>query len=102
MVHKFVINCDFSGKKIPVTFYIGNPSPQSTHPLSFQSNWLSKQKGGNVPAEIMDSFARLKEVSMNSKISFEELCKYVVDELQANASFESDFNRAKELSRNKK
>ncbi len=97
MVQKFTTNCDFNGKKAPVTLYIGNPSPGS-HPLAFQNKWLGKEKGGNVPGEIMESFLKLRDISEKSRVSFEELCKYVVEELQANNSLESDFNKASELS----
>ena len=97
MVQKFTTNCDFNGVKTPVTLYIGNPSPGS-HPLAFQNKWLNKEKGGNVPNEIMESFEKLKNIAENSRISFEELCKYVVEELQASNSLEVDFNRASQLS----
>jgi|LauGreSBDMM110SN_4_FD.fasta_scaffold04577_4 hypothetical protein len=97
MVQKFTTNCDFNGSKAPVTLYIGNPAAGS-HPLAFQNKWLGKEKGGNVPAEIMESFLKLRELSEKSRVSFEELCKYVVEELQANNSIQADFNKASELS----
>ncbi|NBV05628.1 MAG: DUF2610 domain-containing protein [Proteobacteria bacterium] len=100
MAQKFTTNCDFAGKKIPVTLYIGNPSPNS-HPLAFQEKWLSKEKGGNIPNEIMESFTKLKKIADNSKIPFEELCKYVVDELNASSALEKDFNKASQLSKPK-
>ena len=97
MVQKFTTHCDFNGTKAPVTLYIGNPSPNS-HPLAFQNKWLEKEKGGNVPEEIMESFLKLKEIAETSHISFEELCQYVVEELDANSRMEEDFNRASEFS----
>ncbi len=99
MVQKFTTNCDFNGKKVPVTLYIGNPSTGS-HPLSFQSRWLSKEKGGSIPQDIMDSFAKLKDISDNGRISFEELCKYVIDELESSSNLKNDFNKASQLSSN--
>jgi len=101
MVQKFTTNCDFGGKKLPVTLYIGNPSPGS-HPLAFQNKWLSKEKGGNVPNDIMESFTKLKAISDNGRVSFEELCKYVIDELQSSRSLEADFNKSTELAAPKK
>ncbi len=93
MVHKFTAKCDFSGKKVPVTLYIGNPSP-NTHPLEFQNRWLSKEKGGAVPHDIMESFTKLQQISNESKVSFEELCKYVIEELRSSGDIENDFNKA--------
>lgn len=101
MVQKFTTNCDFAGKKIPVTLYIGNPSVGS-HPLAFQSKWLNKEKGGAIPNDIMESFTKLKNISDSSCISFEKLCKYVIDELEANNKLEDDFNKASEFSDPKK
>lgn len=100
MVQKFTANCDFNGKKVPVTLYIGNPAGGS-HPLAFQNRWLSKERGGNIPQDIMNSFGKLKNISDNGRISFEELCKYVIDELRSSDSMESDFNKASQLSSDK-
>lgn len=101
MVQKFTTNCDFAGKKIPVTLYIGNPAA-GAHPLAFQNRWLGKEKGGAVPNDIMESFTKLKNISDSSKISFEELCKYVIEELEANNNLEADFNKASGFSDPKK
>ena len=80
MVKKFTIPCDFSGRKQMITFYIGNAAVGS-HPIEFQSKWLSVDKGGTVPPELMQSFARLKEIADKNKIPFEELCSYVIEEI---------------------
>lgn len=82
MVKKFSYICDFSGKPYPVTFYIGDAA-KGNHPIGFQSNWLSKTKGGMVPKELMESLAKLKEISDTQKIPFDELCEYVVQEIKA-------------------
>ncbi len=100
MVQKFTTNCDINGKKLPVTLYIGNPSPGS-HPLAFQNRWLNNEKGGSVPSDIMDSFTKLKEISDNGRISFEELCKYVIEELQSANLLEADYEKGSELSKPK-
>lgn len=101
MVQKFTTKCDFNGKKLPVTLYVGNPAA-GTHPLAFQNRWLGKEKGGSVPSNIMESFTKLKNISDNGRISFEELCKYVIDELQASNALEADFNKASQISNPKK
>ncbi len=101
MAKKFTANCDFGGQKSPVTLYVGDPSLGS-HPLNFQSKWLSESRGGTVPQDIMDAFAKLAEISQKSKVSFEELCVYVIEELNAANSLASDAHQATELSSPKK
>lgn len=98
MVKKFTANCDFGGQKAPVTFYIGMPA-NGMHPLNFQSKWLSGNRGGNVPPDIMDSFAKLSEISEKNHVSFEDLCAYVIEEIKSTGSLANDANRAQELSK---
>lgn len=80
MVKKFTVPCDFGGKKYPVTFYIGD-SAKGTNPIGFQSKWLSSQKGGMVSEELNNSLMKLKEIADQNKVSFEDLCSYVIDEI---------------------
>ena len=82
MVKKFTYLCDFAGQKHPVTFYIGDAA-KGNHPIGFQSNWLSKTKGGAVPQDLMDSLMKLKEISDKQKVPFEDLCEYVIKEIQS-------------------
>lgn len=72
---KFTINCDFGGQIAPFTVYIGQPEA-GHHPLHFQSNWLSKERGGNIPPQVMDALSKLKELAEKNNVSFEELCVY--------------------------
>ena len=81
MVKKFSYLCDFAGKKNPVTFYIGDAAT-GNHPIGFQSNWLAKERGGAVPKDLMDSLMRLKEIADTQKVSFEDLCEYVIKEIE--------------------
>ena len=98
MVKKFTTDCNFSGKKVPVTFYIGDPSPESPHPIAFQNKWLATERGGIVPPEVMNSFAKLKEISEKNRLSFEDLCDYVVKELNSNKTLVRDAKQASALS----
>lgn len=82
MIRKFTIPCDFSGKKIPVTFYIGNAAIGG-HPIGFQSAWLGREKGGVVPENLMTSLEKLKEISDKNKVPFADLCSYVIDEVNS-------------------
>lgn len=74
---KFTVPCNFGGVKSPFTIYIGAPEDQH-HPLHFQADWLSKERGGNIPPEVMDSIAKLKELADKNNVSFEDLCVYAL------------------------
>ena len=81
MVKKFSIPCDFGGQRAPFTVYLGEPEPNH-HPLHFQANWLSKERRGTIPAEVMDSIAKLKDLAVQNNVSFEELCVYALGAAQ--------------------
>lgn len=78
---KFTINCDFGGQMAPFTIYIGQPE-RSHHPLHFQADWLSKERGGTIPAEVMDAIAKLKDLAEKNNVSLEELCVYALGSAQ--------------------
>jgi hypothetical protein len=78
---KFSVPCDFNGTQSPFTIYIGMPEDKH-HPLHFQADWLSKERGGTIPAEVMDSIAKLKELADKNNVSFEELCVYALGAAQ--------------------
>ena len=80
MVKELTINCKFKTASAPVTFYIGDPSDDN-HPVHFQSKWLSEKKGGTVPQEILDSFSELQKIASKNHVSFQELCSFVIEEL---------------------
>jgi len=75
---KFTIPCDFGGKSAPFDVYIGNPKP-GNHPLQNQSAWLSKERGGTIPGDVMESFAKLLDLAEKNGVSFEDLCVYALD-----------------------
>lgn len=81
---RFTVPCDFNGKKVPFHIYIGEPHPKH-HPLENQARWLSKERGGNIPQEVMDSFDKLHKISIENNVSFEELCVYALG-----AAFKAD------------
>lgn len=74
---KFTINCDFSGQLAPFAVYIGAPE-EKHHPLHFQADWLSKERGGTIPAEVMDSISKLQELAKKNNVALEELCVYAL------------------------
>jgi hypothetical protein len=99
MKQKFTVPCDFGDKKVPVTLYIGNPAPQSPHPLNFQNKWLNEKRGGNIPPAIMDSFAKLLQIAKKNCVSFSELCSYVIDNLNSEKTLQSDAKQATALAK---
>lgn len=98
MVKKFNANCDFGGQTSSVTLYVGDPAAGS-HPLNFQSKWLSKERGGNIPESIMNPFFKLAQIAEENRISFEELSAYVIDEINSNNNLANDAKKATELSK---
>jgi hypothetical protein len=84
---KFNITCTFGSVKAPVSVYIGNPEVKH-HPLHFQAEWLSKERGGTIPTEIMESLAKLKELSEKNGVPFEELCAYALEAASATIAVE--------------
>lgn len=75
---KFTVPCDFGGQKAPFDVYIGNPK-QGNHPLQNQANWLSKERGGTIPQEVMESFQKLLDLAEKNNVSFEDLCVYALN-----------------------
>lgn len=86
---KFTIECDFGGQKAPFAVYIGDPEPNH-HPLHFQANWLSKERGGSIPGDVMDSIQKLFDLSKQNKVSFEELCAYTLGSSSSDASSKNE------------
>lgn len=78
---KISIPCDFNGQKIPFPIYVGEPRPDK-HPLQNQSSWLSTERGGSIPQEVMDSFEKLHGISKENKVPFEDLCVYALGAAQ--------------------
>jgi hypothetical protein len=74
---KFAITCSFGGVNSPFTVYIGSPE-KDHHPLHFQAEWLSKERGGTIPSEVMESVVKLRQLAEKNNVSFEELCTYAL------------------------
>lgn len=75
---KFTVPCQFGAKKAPFDVYIGQPA-EDLHPLYFQAMWLKEERGGIVPEEVMDSFAKLLALSEKNNVPFEDLCVYALE-----------------------
>ena len=81
MVKKITVNCDFSGASHPVNFYIGDAAV-AKNPISFQSQWLSQERSGAVPEKLMESLDKIKKISDEHNIPFEDLYDHVVREME--------------------
>lgn len=94
---RFTVPCDFNGVKQPFHVYIGDPSPD-VHPLYYQSQWLTDNRGGTVPADVMESFQKLFNIALENDVSFEDLCVYALG--NANPDAPPSQNESKEEERN--
>lgn len=77
-MRRFTVICTFAGgQKWPFHIYVGEPEP-SRHPLQNQAHWLSTEKGGTIPQEVMENFEKLHTIAKENGVSFEELCVYAL------------------------
>ena len=72
---KFTIPCYAGGKQSSITVFIGNSDPQH-NPIHFQAEFLAKERGITIPAEIMESLEKLKNISQSNGVPFVQLCEY--------------------------
>lgn len=83
-MRKFAVNCSFNGQIAPFVVFVGDPEPQH-HPLHFQADWLGKNRGGQIPQQVMDAIAQLKDIAVKNGVSFEDLCVYALGMAQEQA-----------------
>ena len=74
---KFTANCDFGGQQSPFGFNVGVPEAEH-NPIHFQSDWLSKERGGNVGPEFVDCIMQIKEIADRNNVPLDELCVYAL------------------------
>lgn len=74
---KFTVNCDFGGQMAPFTVYIGVPK-DGNHPLEHQAKWLTDNRGGVIPGEVMEAVSQLQDLAKKNNVSLEELCVYAL------------------------
>jgi len=94
---KFSVPCNFGGQNSPFTFYIGQPE-RKHHPLHFQADWLTKERGGSVPPDVMESIEKIHALAVKNNVPFEELCEYALDAaLQQQTTRNQIENQTKQL-----
>ena len=86
---KFTVNCGFGGQLSPFTLFIGKPE-HAHHPLHFQADWLSKQRGGMIPGDVMEAVTQLQELAEKNGVSLEELCVYALGTPEEQAALEGE------------
>jgi eukaryotic-like serine/threonine-protein kinase len=74
---RFAVPCDFNGLKYSFYVYVSNV-PWPKHPLEDQARWLKEDRGGTIPKDVMDSFARLQKIARDNDVSFKDLCVYAL------------------------
>lgn len=82
---RFTIPADFNGVSHPFHVYIGEPCAH-LNPLHFQDLWLKELRGGHIPQDVADSFAKLLSISIENNVSFEDLCVYALGAAQEDAT----------------
>jgi len=100
LTRKFTINCDFGGQVSPFNIYIGKPDPKH-HPLHFQGEWLGKERGGAIPAEVMDAVTKLQELAEKNGVSLEDLCVYALGTEKQQQEMEKEQGKNEEESSKK-
>lgn len=83
MSKRIVIPCFFGGQVSPFEFKVGKPS-EGSGPIAFQTKWLGTAKQGAVPTHIMKTLDDLYTLSIESKVSFEDLCDYAFNRQDKN------------------
>jgi hypothetical protein len=87
MVKKFNAPCNFNGSSSPFAFWLSDDYKTGNHPLYFQTDWLSKARGGVLDPKISEGIAQIAKISEENKISFEYLFMIAMDAaLKANVA----------------
>ena len=46
--------------------------------MHFQADWLTKERNGTIPPEVMDAITKLQELAKKDGIPLEDLCVYAL------------------------
>jgi hypothetical protein len=75
------------GSKVMYPIYVGKPI-KGVHPLEQQAAALRRERNLVIPQEIMDSFEKLANISLENEVDFAELVVYAMDEAQTEVAAE--------------
>jgi hypothetical protein len=79
MVKKFSAPCSFDGTTSNFTFWLSDDYKIGNHPLFFQTDWLSKTRGGILDQKISEGIMQIAKIAEQNKISFEYLFVIAMD-----------------------
>jgi hypothetical protein len=79
MTTKIKITYSVQGSVQEMDMYIGNPKDDAPHPLHYQNKWLEDTKNASVSKDLMDSIAKLYQLSKKNNANFEELLSYAME-----------------------
>ena len=74
---EFEFDCDFGGQRAKFKFYIGTPQ-EGHHPLQFQAKWLSDERGGTIPDDVMKAISQLNDLAKKNGVPLPDLCVYAL------------------------
>ncbi|WP_339040545.1 DUF2610 domain-containing protein [Candidatus Lariskella endosymbiont of Hedychridium roseum] len=94
---KFDIPCFFNGAKQTIAVFLGDSAPDH-HPLHFQAEWITKDKGGQIPQDIMETVAKIQDLAKRSNVPFMDLWQYA---LEASSNQSIEYNSESKSSENK-
>lgn len=77
-VFKFDLPCSFGGTVSMVSFYIGDPE-SSHNPIGHQANWLSKERGGSVPPQVMDALQEAQQIAKKNGVPLTQMMNVVME-----------------------
>ncbi|MFK0225145.1 DUF2610 domain-containing protein [Streptomyces sp. NPDC090303] len=81
----FSVPCFFgTDRQVPFDMYVGEAAPDA-HPLEQQLAWLARERGGTMPQDAVDAFAKLHAIALEHGVSTEELCVYAMEEAAGQA-----------------
>lgn len=85
VIKEFEVPCITNGQSSTVTVYMGNPEREH-NPIAHQANFLAKERGIVISAEIMTTLDKLKSIALENGVPFIELCEYALKSLKASGT----------------
>ena len=76
---KITVPCHKDGKSQMFDFFISDFPYGEENPLKYQSQWLKETSGFEVHPGVVDSLIKLRKLSEQNDVSFEELVIYALE-----------------------
>ncbi len=74
---RFTIPVEIDGLNCPIYIYITNVK-YPDDPFGGQGIWLEKERGGQIPKDVVDAFGKLHKIAHENNVSFTDLCVYAL------------------------